>query len=98
MLDQFYKFLGPELKAVTGESQGIDDVMVRVQGLIGPLEKVRGQDREVGQKAVYTEWLCMYTLYMAVYTYMYVYRVRWWVGKNGAAEGWERRSRGPLER
>lgn len=42
MLDQFYKFLGPELKAVTGESQGIDDVMLRVQGLIGPLEKVRG--------------------------------------------------------
>lgn len=41
VLDQFYKFLGPELKAVTGESQGIDDVMLRVQGLIGPLEKVR---------------------------------------------------------
>jgi len=40
VLDQFYKFLGPELKAVTGEAQGIDDVMVRVQGLVGPLEKV----------------------------------------------------------
>ena len=25
-LDQFYKFLGPELKAVTGDSAGIDEV------------------------------------------------------------------------
>jgi dynein heavy chain, axonemal len=27
VLDQFHKFLGPELKAVTGESAGIDDIM-----------------------------------------------------------------------
>ena len=30
VLDQFHKFLGPELKAVTGESDGIDQVMERV--------------------------------------------------------------------
>ena len=40
MLDQFHKFLGPELKAVTGESEGIDEVMQRVEQLVEPLEKV----------------------------------------------------------
>ena len=40
VLDQFHKFLGPELKAVTGDSQGIDEVMTRVEGLVGPLESV----------------------------------------------------------
>ncbi|CAM9101409.1 unnamed protein product [Chrysoparadoxa australica] len=39
-LDQFHKFLGPELKAVTGESAGIDDIIERVDGLAMPLEKV----------------------------------------------------------
>jgi dynein heavy chain len=39
VLDQFYKFLGPELKAVTGESKGIDDVMARVESLPEKLEK-----------------------------------------------------------
>lgn len=32
-LDHFKVFLGPELKAVTGDSAGIDDVMKRVEGL-----------------------------------------------------------------
>ena len=40
VLNQFHKFLGPELKAVTGDSQGIDQVMGRVQSLVGPLESV----------------------------------------------------------
>jgi dynein heavy chain len=40
VLDQFHKFLGPELKAVTGESEGIDEVMQRVEQLVEPLEKV----------------------------------------------------------
>lgn len=40
MLDQFNKFLGPELKAVTGESTGIDEIMERVDGLALPLNKV----------------------------------------------------------
>lgn len=40
VLDQFHKFLGPELKAVTGESAGIDEIMDRVDGLALPLNKV----------------------------------------------------------
>ena len=40
VLDQFHKFLGPELKAVTGESEGIDEVMTRVEQLVEPLETV----------------------------------------------------------
>ncbi|KAH8057483.1 dynein light chain binding protein [Aureococcus anophagefferens] len=40
VLDQFHKFLGPELKAVTGESDGIDQVMERVERLVEPLESV----------------------------------------------------------
>ena len=40
VLDQFHKFLGPELKAVTGDSQGFDQVMGRVESLVGPLESV----------------------------------------------------------
>jgi dynein heavy chain len=33
VLDQFYKFLGPELKEVTGDSQGIDDLLGEVESL-----------------------------------------------------------------
>jgi dynein heavy chain len=33
VLDQFYKFLGPELKEVTGDSQGIDDLLREVEAL-----------------------------------------------------------------
>jgi len=37
-LDQFRKFLGPELKAVTGDPHGIDQVLEQVNQLIRPLE------------------------------------------------------------
>jgi len=37
-LEQFKVFLGPELKAVTGESGGIDDVLKRVEALTIPLK------------------------------------------------------------
>ena len=37
-IQQFTHFLGPELKAVTGDSHGIDDVSARVKALIRPLE------------------------------------------------------------
>ena len=37
-LDRFRVFLGPELKAVTGNSAGIDEVMKRVEGLSLPLK------------------------------------------------------------
>ena len=37
-LDHFKVFLGPELKAVTGDAEGIDEVLKRVDGLTGPLK------------------------------------------------------------
>jgi dynein heavy chain len=40
VLDQFHKFLGPELRAVTGDSQGIDEVSARVEGLMQPLDNI----------------------------------------------------------
>ncbi|OQR86956.1 flagellar inner arm dynein 1 heavy chain alpha [Achlya hypogyna] len=53
VLDQFHKFLGPELKSVTGDSQGIDDVMARVEGLIAPFENVPFRIFDRGYK---TSW------------------------------------------
>ena len=37
-IHQFHRFLGPELKAVTGDSQGIDEVNGRVSALVKPIE------------------------------------------------------------
>ena len=37
-LDEFFKFLGPELKEVTGEGERVDELINRVKGLILPLE------------------------------------------------------------
>ena len=37
-IEQFSRFLGPELKAVTGDTHGIDDVYQRVTALTRPLE------------------------------------------------------------
>eukprot|EP00750_Incisomonas_marina_P009230 INCI15857.2.p1 GENE.INCI15857.2~~INCI15857.2.p1 ORF type:complete len:4529 (-),score=890.01 INCI15857.2:58-13644(-) len=37
-LDEFFKFLGPELKEVTGEGERVDELIDRVKGLILPLE------------------------------------------------------------
>ena len=40
VLEDFHNILGPELKAVTGDSQGIDEVLSRVDSLVVPLETV----------------------------------------------------------
>ena len=40
-LDQFQKFLGPELKAVTGDSEGIDTMMREVQKIVEPFLAVK---------------------------------------------------------
>lgn len=37
-IDHFRVFLGPELKAVTGDTAGIDEVIKRVEGLTAPLK------------------------------------------------------------
>jgi dynein heavy chain len=40
VLEDFHNILGPELKGVTGDSQGIDEVLSRVDGLVVPLETI----------------------------------------------------------
>jgi dynein heavy chain len=40
VVDDFFKFLGPELKAVTGDTKGIDDVIEHVQLMVEPVETV----------------------------------------------------------
>ncbi|KAF8069431.1 DHC1 [Scenedesmus sp. PABB004] len=38
VVDDFFKFLGPELKAVTGDAKGIDDVIEAVELMVEPVE------------------------------------------------------------
>ena len=40
VMEQFYNIFGPELKAVTGDPQQIDEVIKRVDALIVPFEQV----------------------------------------------------------
>jgi dynein heavy chain len=40
VVDDFKRFLGPELKAVTGDPQGIDDVIQRVDSMVEPIENL----------------------------------------------------------
>ena len=40
VVDDFNKFLGPKLIAVTGDPQGIDNVIQRVNMMIEPIEKI----------------------------------------------------------
>ncbi|KAK3281453.1 hypothetical protein CYMTET_10756, partial [Cymbomonas tetramitiformis] len=40
VVDDFHKFLGPELKAVTGDSLGIDEVIQRVAAMVEPIENL----------------------------------------------------------
>ncbi len=41
VMEQFYNIFGPELKAVTGDPQKIDEVLRRVEGLIIPFETIQ---------------------------------------------------------
>ncbi|RKP21444.1 hypothetical protein ROZALSC1DRAFT_11414, partial [Rozella allomycis CSF55] len=40
VMEQFYSIFGPELKAVTGDPQQIDEVIKRIEGLIIPIESI----------------------------------------------------------
>jgi dynein heavy chain len=40
VMDQFYSIFGPELKAVTGDPQAIDEVIKRVEALVVPFETI----------------------------------------------------------
>ncbi|KAJ3336288.1 Dynein heavy chain 10, axonemal, partial [Gonapodya sp. JEL0774] len=53
VMEQFYNIFGPELKAVTGDSQAIDDVVKRVDALVHPFEAV-GFD--IFSKKFNTQW------------------------------------------
>lgn len=41
VMEEFYNIFGPELKAVTGEPERIEEVLQRVDGLIEPFEQVK---------------------------------------------------------
>ncbi|XP_021370512.1 dynein heavy chain 10, axonemal-like isoform X1 [Mizuhopecten yessoensis] len=40
VLEEFYNIFGPELKAVTGDPKRIEEVLIRVDALVKPLEEV----------------------------------------------------------
>ena len=40
VMEQFYSIFGPELKAITGDPQQIDEVIKRVDNLVVPFESV----------------------------------------------------------
>ena len=40
VMEEFYNIFGPELKAVTGDPKRIEDVLKRVDELVGPIESV----------------------------------------------------------
>ncbi|PRP82215.1 dynein-1-alpha heavy chain, flagellar inner arm I1 complex, partial [Planoprotostelium fungivorum] len=53
VLEQFHVILGPELKAVTGDSHRIDQVLLRVEEMISSIESV---NFEVFDKRYQTSW------------------------------------------
>jgi dynein heavy chain len=55
-LDHFKVFLGPELKAVTGDSAGIDEVIKRVDGLTLPLKATYAYEEKIFDKAYEKTW------------------------------------------
>ncbi|KAJ3039942.1 Dynein heavy chain 10, axonemal [Rhizophlyctis rosea] len=58
VLEQFYSIFGPELKAVTGDPQQIDEVIKRVEALVVPFEQV---PFDVFNKKYQTAWESLMT-------------------------------------
>ncbi|KAJ3055760.1 Dynein heavy chain 10, axonemal [Rhizophlyctis rosea] len=58
VLEQFYSIFGPELKAVTGDPQQIDEVIKRVEALVVPFEQV---PLDVFNKKYQTAWESLMT-------------------------------------
>lgn len=54
VVDDFFKFLGPELKAVTGDTQGIDRVIQSVHAMVEPIENLPFNAFDQGMSA---EWV-----------------------------------------
>ena len=55
-LDHFRVFLGPELKAVTGDSAGIDEVIKRVDNLTLPLKATYAYEEKIFEKGYEKTW------------------------------------------
>eukprot|EP00048_Salpingoeca_helianthica_P012901 m.192885 g.192885 ORF g.192885 m.192885 type:complete len:4604 (+) comp15437_c5_seq116:137-13948(+) len=55
VMQEFYNIFGDELKSVTGNPQVIDDVIVRVRGLLDPLEHVDFDPTERRNSASWTK-------------------------------------------
>lgn len=47
VLEEFYSIFGPELKSVTGDEESINDVLLRVDFLVEPIEQVGGHCLQV---------------------------------------------------
>ncbi|GMH41526.1 hypothetical protein BSKO_09436 [Bryopsis sp. KO-2023] len=58
VVDDFFKFLGPELKAVTGDTQGIDRVIQSVHAMVEPIENVPFNVFDQGESA---QWVAAKT-------------------------------------
>ncbi|KAI9102678.1 dynein heavy chain and region D6 of dynein motor-domain-containing protein [Phlyctochytrium arcticum] len=58
VMEQFYSIFGPELKAVTGDPQQIDEVIKRVENLVVPFESV---PFDVFSKRYQTAWETLMT-------------------------------------
>ena len=53
MLEEFYNIFGPELKAVTGDPKRIEEVLVRVDALVTPLEEVHNMQTGLCSKFIW---------------------------------------------
>lgn len=53
MLEEFYNIFGPELKAVTGDPKRIEDVLKRVNALVGPIETVKADPFDLKSAALW---------------------------------------------
>ncbi|DBA95316.1 TPA: Dynein heavy chain cytoplasmic [Trebouxia sp. C0006] len=62
IVDDFHKFLGPELKAVTGDSQGIDLVIKSVEAMVQPVESL---EVPIFEKSMAAQWQAIKALFMS---------------------------------
>ena len=62
VVDEFHKFLGPELKAVTGDAHAIDEVTSKVHMMIKPLETI---DFNVFDRFCMSQWKNMFAKFLS---------------------------------
>lgn len=58
VLDQFYKFLGPELAEVTGDTDGIDELLEQVAGLVAGFKSF-GSSKKMFDDRAASQWGAM---------------------------------------